>query len=102
MSMGEAFREHHNSLAGRIVIAGSGFNLLLAGFHAWQAWEFIPGPRAGDFAALALLCLAAPVALVGTWVSYGHRLSYRPSKLLAVLLLSIAAAPLVLACLGAV
>jgi hypothetical protein len=97
MSIGEAFREHRNSLAGRIVIVGSVFNLLLAGFYAWKAWDFIPGPKAGDFAATALVCIAAPLALVGTWVSYGHRFQYRPKTLLTVLLLLIAAAPLSLA-----
>jgi hypothetical protein len=99
MSIGDAFREHRNSLAGRIVIAGSAFNLLLAGFYAWQAWDFIPGPDAEEFAAIALVCLAAPVSLVSTWVSYGRRFHYRSNPLLTVLLLLIAAAPLLLSCL---
>ena len=94
MSIGEVFREHRNSLAGRIVIIGSVFDLLLAGIHGWRAMDVFPGPDAEGFAATALLGAAMPLALVGTWVEYGRRFHYRPNTLLTALLLLIAAAPL--------
>lgn len=93
MSIEQAFREQRNSAAGRIVIAGSVLNLLLAAFHAWQAYDVFPGPDAEGLAASALLCAAVPVALVGTWVDLRRRLRYRRNAWLTALLLLIAAAP---------
>jgi hypothetical protein len=97
MSIGEAFREHRHSLAGRIVIVGSLCNLLLAACYAWKAFDIFPGPDAEVFLAIALVSTAMPVALIGTWVNYGCRLQYRPSTLLTVLLLLISVMPLSLA-----
>jgi hypothetical protein len=97
MPIGEAFRQHRNSLAGRIVIVGSVFNAVLAAFYGWKALDIFPGPQAEDFFLGALLCIGIPAALVGTWVSYGGRLRYRPNMPLTVLLLLLSVVPLLLA-----
>ncbi|AXQ28994.1 hypothetical protein D0B54_09980 [Solimonas sp. K1W22B-7] len=76
---------------GCLVIWGSLVQVPAALFFLWKAWLLFP--NSDELLASGLMHLAAPVALVGSWFSYGRQLGFRPTAVLTALLALLAAMP---------
>jgi hypothetical protein len=93
LSIGEMLRTRLRTLDGLIVLIGSIVQIPPAAFILWKAWATFPNESTEQMMLAALLHLSVPIGLIGTWVRYGGRLNFQPSKPLTTLLLLIAIAP---------